>query len=154
AVTSPQAAVIRHDDLMDLLGRHGVEGCRYSNGVVRSEHAPRLNPVFRVGGDGFRNKYVVDTPIDGYGRPSVYLSLLRLVCSNGAVGYPRAFRGELAVGKGDGGVAFALTRVLDGFNNEEGYAALRDRFEAATRSWASVHEAQRLYRILARAFSP
>ena len=36
--------------------------------------------------------------------PSVYLSLLRLVCSNGAVGYSPAFRSELSVGKGDDGV--------------------------------------------------
>jgi hypothetical protein len=54
------------------------------------------------------------------------------------------------VGKGEKGVGFTLMRVLDGFNNEEGYAALRQRFEAATRSWASVHEVQRLYKVLAR----
>src|SRR5262249_32647936 len=91
-----------------------------------------------------------ETPIDGYGRPAVYLSLLRLVCSNGAVGYSPTFRSELSVGKGEGGVSFALERVLEGFNNEDGYAALRQRFESAARSWASVHEANRLYRVLAR----
>jgi hypothetical protein len=80
----------------------------------------------------------------------VYLSLLRLICSNGAVGYSPVFRSELSVGKGEDGVAFALQRVLDGFNNEDGYAALRQRFEAATRSWASVNEVNRLYRLLAR----
>src|SRR5438445_155010 len=90
------------------------------------------------------------TALDGYGRPSVYLSLLRLVCSNGAVGYSPAFRSELSVGRGDDGVAFALTRVLDGFNNEDGYAALRQRFESAAKSWASVNEAQKLYKLLAR----
>jgi hypothetical protein len=42
-------------------------------------------------------------------------------------------------------------RVLDGFNNEEGYAAMRQRFESAARSWASVNEVNRLYRILVRA---
>src|SRR5260221_348195 len=82
-------------------------------------------------GVGRESGSIIDTPIDGFGRPSVYLSLLRLVCSNGAVGYSPAFRSELSVGKGDDGVAFALTRVLDGFNNEDGYAALRQRFESA-----------------------
>ena len=101
---------------------------------------------FQVAGDSFQNKFVIDTPIDGFGRPSVYLSLLRLICSNGAVGYSPAFRSELSVGKGDDGVAFALTRVLDGFNNEDGYAALRQRFESATKSWASVNEVNRLYK--------
>lgn len=150
AVTNPSAALIAHDDLRELLDRYGAQDVRYAEGVVTSRHAPRLNPVFEVAGDGFQNKYVLDTPIDGFGRPSVYLSLLRLVCSNGAVGYSPAFRSELGVGKGDDGVAFTLTRVLDGFNNEDGYAALRQRFEAATKSWASVSEVRRLYKALAR----
>jgi hypothetical protein len=150
AVTNPAAALMPYDDLMGLLERYGAAAVRYSDGVVSSQHAPRLAGTFEVAGDGFQNKFVLDTPIDGFGRPSVYLSLLRLVCSNGAVGYSPAFRSELSVGKGDDGVAFALTRVLDGFNNEDGYAALRQRFEAATRSWASVHEVNRLYRLLAR----
>jgi hypothetical protein len=150
AVTNPGAALIQYDDLVDLLFRYDTQVAGYSNGVVSSRHTPRLNPTFQVGGDGFQNKFILDTPIDGFGRPAVYLSLLRLVCSNGAVGYSPAFRSELSVGKGEDGVAFALTRVLDGFNNEDGYAALRQRFESATRSWASVNEAMRLYKTLAR----
>jgi hypothetical protein len=93
---------------------------------------------------------VLETPVDGYGKPAAYLSLLRLVCSNGAIAYSPAFRSELGVGRGDDGVAFAVTRVLEGFNNEDGYAALRERFESAAKSWASVHEANRLYKLLAR----
>jgi hypothetical protein len=150
AVTNPGAALITHDDLRELLGRYDAGDVRYAEGVVSSRHAPRLNPTFQVGGDGFQNKYILETPVDGFGKPSVYLSLLRLVCSNGAVGYSPAFRSELSVGRGEGGVAFALTRVLDGFNNEDGYAALRQRFESATKSWASVNEVRRLYKLLAR----
>ena len=41
-------------------------------------------------------------------------------------------------------------RALDGFRSDEGYAALRQRFEAAAKSWASVYEAQSLYRLLVR----
>jgi hypothetical protein len=150
AVTNPASALITHDDLVDLLGKHHTRATRYHDGVITSEHEPRLNPVFQVAGDGFQNKYLLDTPVDGYGRPAVYLSLLRLVCSNGMVGYSPTFRSELSVGKGEGGTAFVLERVLEGFNNEDGYAALRQRFESATRSWASVHEAGRLYRVLSR----
>jgi hypothetical protein len=51
-----------------------------------SEHAPRYNPTFQIARDGFQNKFVLDTPIDGYGRPAVYLSMLRLICANGLVG--------------------------------------------------------------------
>jgi hypothetical protein len=150
AVTNPSAALMAYEDLLELLHRYDITDVRYSDGIVRSRHAPRWSDTFHIGGDGFQNKFVLDTPIDGFGRPSVYLSLLRLVCSNGAVGYSPAFRSELSVGRGDDGVLFALTRVLDGFNNEEGFAALRQRFEAATRSWASVYEVNRLYKLLAR----
>lgn len=150
AVNNPHSALIRHDDLMALLTRYGAEEVTYSNGIVRSTHSPRHGGTFAVAGDDFQNKYVIDTPIDGFGRPSIYLSLLRMVCTNGAVGYGKAFRSELNVGRADDGVQFALLRVLDGFNNEEGFAAFRQRFEAAARSWASVHEVTHLYKALIR----
>src|SRR5262249_46577426 len=95
AVTNPGAASIRHDDLMELLEKRGAAETRYAKGVITSEHAPRLNPVFKIAGDGFQNKFIIDTPIDGYGRPAVYLSMLRLICSNGLVGYSPTFRSEL-----------------------------------------------------------
>jgi hypothetical protein len=150
AVTNPRQAVMKHEDLMAILGKYGGEEVKYSRGIVSSQHNPRNTGTFQVAGDGFKNKFILDTPIDGYGRPSVYLSLLRLLCSNGAVGYSPAFRSELNVGKGDDGVHFALTRVLEGFNNEDGFAALRQRFESGSRSWASVNETNKLYKLLAR----
>jgi hypothetical protein len=150
AVTTPTNALIEHDDLTDLLDKYDAQDVGYSDGVVTSRHTPRLDSGFTVGGDGFQNKFILSTPIDGYGRPSVYLSLMRLICSNGAVGFSPAFRSELSVGRGNDGVAFALTRVLDGFNNEDGYAALRQRFESATKSWASVNEVNKLYKTLGR----
>jgi len=150
AVTNPRQAVMRHQDLMSILSRYGSEESTYSRGVVTSRHNPRNSGTFEVAGDGFRNKFVLDTPIDGYGRPSVYLSLLRLICTNGSIGYNPAFRSELNVGKGDDGVHFALTRVLEGFNNEDGFAAMRQRFESSSKSWASVNETNKLYKLLAR----
>jgi hypothetical protein len=150
AVTNPTAPVIRYDDLRALLNRYGAEGVSYHAGVVRSQHQPRWAPEFDIAGDAFQNRYMIDTPIDGYGRPQVYLSLLRQICTNGAVAQTPAFRSELSLGRGEDGVEFALVRALDGFNNEEGFGALRQRFEAAAKSWASVHEASRLYRTLAR----
>jgi hypothetical protein len=153
AVTNPTSALMPYDDLMAMLNRYGAQDIRYNRGVISSRHSPRLNAPFQLAGDGFENRFLLDTPIDGHGRPNVYLSLLRLVCSNGAVGYGPAFRSELSVGRGDDGVAFALQRALDGFNNEDGYAALRQRFEAASKSWASVNEVTRLYKTLARQYN-
>jgi len=97
-----------------------------------------------VAGDDFRSKYVIDTPIDGFGRPAVYLAMLRLICSNGAIAVTPVFRSELNCGKGIKGATFALERAIEGFNNEDGFSALRQRIESASRSWASVAEAQKL----------
>ncbi len=153
AVTNPTSGLIEYDDLVGLLERYGASDIGYSKGIVSSRHAPRLNVPFQLAGDGFENRFLLDVPIDGYGRPAVYLSLLRLVCSNGAVGYGPAFRSELGIGRGDDGIGFALTRVLEGFNNEDGFAALRQRFESSAHSWASVNEAVKLYKTLARQFN-
>lgn len=153
-VTSPTSAVVTNDDLMGLLDKYETSEIRYANGIVTSSHTPRnAGGPFEINGDGFTQKYVIDTPIDGFGRPAVYLSLLRLLCSNGMIGYSPAFRSELSVGKADDGIAFALLRVLDGFNNEEGYAALRQRFESAANSWASVAEVNKFYKLLTRQHS-
>jgi hypothetical protein len=150
AVAGPGGSLIPYDELVGLLNRHGAEEIKYSDGYVRSKHAPSVGCTFQVGGDSFQNKFIIDTPIDGFGRPAVYLSMLRLICSNGAVAFSPAFRSELNSGRGGDGTLFALLRVLEGFNNEDGYAALRQRFESATTSWASVGEVNRLYKVLAR----
>jgi hypothetical protein len=150
AVTNPGAPVIKHDDLMELLTQYQGEQIRYSDGVVRSTHAPRLSGDFTIAGDAFSNRFIIDTPVDGYGRPNIYLSLLRQICTNGAVGYAPAFRSEIGLGRGNERPTFALVRALEGFNNEDGFAALRQRFESAATSWASVNEVQRLYKTLVR----
>ena len=123
AVTNPNAAFIEHDELRVC---STVTKARTSVCQRRREQPALagLDATFDVAGDGFQNRFILDTPIDGFGKPSVYLSLMRLICSNGAVAYSPTFRSELSVGKGGDGVAFALTRVLDGFNNEDGFAAL------------------------------
>lgn len=148
AVSNPKAGVIEHDELDLLLKRHRAKDTGYHDGVVRSYHAPRHATPFTISGDGFEAQYVIETPIDGFGKPSVYLALLRQICSNGAVAMTPAFRSELNVGRGGASASFALVRALEGFNNEEGFLALRQRFEAATKSWASVYEATRLGRML------
>jgi hypothetical protein len=153
AVTNPRTAAITHDDLQALLSQYHSEGVTYADGVVRSTHRPRCGGPFAIAGDQFQSRFVIDCPVDGFGRPAVYLSLLREICSNGAVAFTPAFRSELNTGTGPDGAQFALMRALDGFNNEEGFAALRQRFESATQSWASVNEALKLYKLLVRLHS-
>jgi hypothetical protein len=151
AVSSPGKPIVRHDDLLETLGRYRAEKVTCVDGVIESTHTPRAgSSPFQICGDAFSNRFVMAVPIDGYGQPNIYLSLLRHICSNGAVGYAKAFRSSLALGRGEDDVNYTIVRALDGFGNDEGFAALRQRFEAAGKSWASVAEAQNLYRQLVK----
>lgn len=150
AVTGLNKPVVIYDDLLDILQAFNLEGgIRYSKGIVSSRHAPMRNAgEFKIGGDKFSNRFEIHTPIDGYGQPNIYLSLLRWVCSNGAVGFANSFKTALSLGQGSDSIHFTLRRALESFTNEEGYALLRGRFETAQKSWASIREQQDLYRMI------
>jgi len=150
AATGLNKPVVVYDDLMELLHKFNVqEGIKYADGVVTSTHQPRIGKSkFELAGDTFQNQFEMHTPIDGFGQPNVYLSLLRQICSNGMVGYARSFRTTLALGAGGDNIDFTLGRTLDSFNNDEGYAVLRERFESGAKSWASLREQQQLYKLL------
>tara|TARA_R110002049_G_scaffold4601_5_gene32791 strand:+ start:1095883 stop:1097073 length:1191 start_codon:yes stop_codon:yes gene_type:complete len=138
AVTNPDKPVIRFDEIKDLIQRYGGSDVRYHDGLVTSTHAPRGGSrEFAIGGDQFRDRFCMETPVDGYGHPRLFLSLMRLVCSNGMIGYTRAFRSDIPVGKH---MDHCIGRALESFDNGEGYAALRQRFQSSQSSWASVHE--------------
>ncbi|HEY1067823.1 MAG TPA: DUF932 domain-containing protein [Pirellulales bacterium] len=148
AVSNPDRPVVSHDEVCELTSRYGAMETSYSRGVVTTTHTPRSgNQTFELRGDRFQHRFVMDTPIDGFTQPKIHLSFLRLLCSNGAVGYSRAFRSELAVGKDP---TYSLVRAMESFDNDEGYSALRQRFAASQTSWASIHETEMLYRTLAR----
>lgn len=151
AVSNPGKPIVVYDELMGLLGRYDAEGVTYHNGIVESVHTPRNGSnTFKVAGDDFMNRFVMGTAIDGYGAPAIYLSLLRTICENGVVGYSKHFKSTLALGKADDDVGPTLTRALDGFGNDEGYAALRQRLEQAALSWCSVYESGSLYKMLVK----
>jgi len=146
AVTSPQRPVIHYSEVIDLLQRYGGLDVHYHDGLVHSSHSPRGGSrEFAIGGDQFRDRFCLETPVDGYGHPRLFLSLLRLVCSNGMVGYSRAFRSDIPVGKH---MDHCLTRALESFDNGDGYVALRQRFASSQSSWASVQECVQLAALL------
>lgn len=150
AATGVDRPLLKYDELVGLVKDFGGDQVQYANGIISSVHAPRIDGgEFSISGDSFCNRFSLQTPVDGYGNPNIYLMLLRQICSNGAIGMTKAFRSQVAVGKGESGV-FALTKAMEGFNNEEGFAAIRQRFESATSSWASVYETAQLYRTIAR----
>jgi hypothetical protein len=153
AVSHPKRPLLDYDQAVSLLGRyHDGPGHddhpTYHDGIVSSTHTPRSGQAGSdIGPDRFHNRFVVEAPIDGFGQPRIFLSLLRQVCSNGAIGYARAFRSDIRIGED---AVYTLDRALGQFDHEEGFAALRQRFQSAQKSWASLHEALQLHRVLAR----
>lgn len=152
AATGLNRPVVFYEDLEEILSAYQSEsGVKYADGIVTSIHTPHIghNP-FNLGGDQFRNQFMIHAPIDGYGQPNIFLSLLRLICSNGMTAMAQTFKTTLALGHGSDSVRTSLRRALEAFSNDEGYAIMRQRFEMATRSWASLREQQELYRLLLR----
>lgn len=148
AVSSPERSVIRSATVQTVVENFGSLGTEYHEGFITSTHAPRSGEFqYKIGPDEFKNQYVIKTPIDGFGEPQIYLSLLRLICSNGAVGYTPVFRSEVRTGKDP---QHALTRALSCFDNAKGYSQMAARFEAAQCSWASLFEVQRVYNQLVK----
>ena len=147
-VSAPNRPVVQYDEAIDICDRFGSEKFTYSNGIIESRHIPRVKSPFQVSGDDFDTRFLMSIPVDGYGAPSVYLGLLRMICSNGLVAYTRAFRQDISLGKEGDDTSAALIRTLDAFNNDEGYAALRNRLDASAKSIASVNESVQVYKLL------
>jgi hypothetical protein len=145
AVSSPKRPVIDYDQVMSLIRRYDGQDVDYDGGIITSTHAPRSGDrTFNIGGDRFQHRFVMETPIDGFSHPKLYLSFLRLICSNGAIGYSQAFRSDVSLGKD---IGHCIARALESYDNGDGYAALRQRFESAQKSWASVRECVQLYKM-------
>lgn len=153
AVTSPSSPYIECDDLMEIISQYNSENMQYSGGLVRSTHVPKIPWHTQIGGDAFVNRFIADIPIDGFGKPAMYVSLIRQVCTNGAIGFSPAFRTELNVGKKDDSIEYVLRRALESFNNEDGYTDMYQRFVDATNSWASVNEAMSLSKVLIKVYN-
>lgn len=149
-VSKPTKPLLRVNALEDLLTRNGmsIKDASYHDGVVTTWHEPRLAYNFKVAGDDYASKYVIETPIDGYGVPSAYLALIREVCTNGAIGYTKAFRSQASLGKNEADAFHSMVRFTEAFSNEEGFAALRERLESALTSPVSLEEYHQVYKIL------
>lgn len=146
AISNPERPIIRYGEVTDLVSPFAARGLSYGDGIVTSTHRPRAgDQTFQIGPDQFHHRFVMETPVDGFSHPKIYLSFLRLVCTNGMIGYSRAFRSDISLGKD---MSHCINRALESFDNGDGYAALRQRFESAQTSWASLRECMDLYKTL------
>jgi len=148
AATTPGRPMIHFNEISDLVESYEGTDVEYSNGIIISTHMPRSGASrFKIGGDDFEHRFLMETPVDGFGHPRIHLSFLRLVCTNGMVGYSKAFRSDISLGKD---IKHCIVRALESYDNGEGYAALRQRFESAQTSWASLRECLSLYQAISR----
>lgn len=161
-LSAPDKALLEYAPTWEMMQRYAVpvgeqsggenrgNAVSYREGVLVAEHAPPFGDTFMIGDDKFAPRYITETPVDGFGEPLTYLSLMRQVCTNGAIGYAAAFRSRVALGKADTDALVTYGRMLDAFNNEEGYSALRQRWTSACDSWASIRECEKAYLTMAR----
>jgi hypothetical protein len=146
AISNPKKPLLHMGEFDKIIRKFRGESVEYTDGVITSTYTPNSGEhQFKIGPDEFANRYMLETPMDGYGKPSIYLSLLRQVCFNGAVAYAPAFRTDITVGDDP---EYNLNRALESFDSDEGYSAMRQRFEMAQFSPASLWECMRLYKVI------
>jgi len=148
-VSNPDRHILRASQAAYALNNLEVKSLAYHDGVISSTHPPRNEVSFNIGGDDHATRLALETPVDGYGRPNVYLSLLRQICLNGMVARGKAFQSQINLGN-DSNAFQTLERVVQAYNNEDGFIALKQRVTASQNSWASVFEMMRLSKMLWR----
>jgi len=150
AVTKPERPIITGEDLETIFSQTGIEDWEYSDdGIITSHHNLRIGDnKLTINGDNYINQFVVNTPIDGYGLPSSYVSMYRLVCSNLMIVKSRLFKSSIKLGNKIENNIPQMVQFIESFNNEKAYQAIQQRLETAMRSPASLDEIHRLSEIL------
>lgn len=159
AVMKPTKPYVDAFDLFELMTKMGIPETEisYTLGVVRSTHKPSVlgDNVVNIGDDEVVRRFVMDVPIDGYGVPSAYLSMIRLICSNGMIGEAPSFRSQLNIGKAEvidsklsTNAIPTIRKFIESHNNEEGFHLLTERMRIASKTPASLNEFNNLCKLL------
>jgi hypothetical protein len=147
AAAEIRTPVIDIEGAQALLTAHGGQRISYQDGRLTSMHVPVDGPGrFRIGPDDFENRFSLELPLDGLGEPRMFTVLLRLICANGAVAQKSAFQSDIRLGEDPW---HAIDRALCTYADADGFSAMRQRFESAQRSWASLEEVRSLEQVLA-----
>jgi hypothetical protein len=149
--TNPAKPILRVDEVRSLTEEFGGTGISYADGIITSTFECPFPANFQVAGDDFETRFSLQMPVDGYGLPSAFLALLRMVCTNGMIAMSPAFKTAFQLGKENVNLLPLLERAMTTFNNEQGFHALKQRIDSATTSWASLNEAKKLRDCLAMA---
>ena len=150
AVVNPDKISISHEDIVaNLAGNTDLMNIAYDDGTITSLHDPVQGNDFTVGSDAMMSRFVVSTPIDSYGNVNSYMAIIRLICINLNIWYNSAFKTSLKLGDKEQGKAFG--RFVSTLNNEEGFAAINNRMEAARTTAASIAEISEVRNAMAQA---
>jgi len=161
AATNPSKPMITYAALMDILYRYKAEYVTYYEGLVTSWFTPRIGGhqyyvecPYTGFKHAFENRYMMEVPIDSYGKPVVFPSVERMSDnSRWVTRNATSLKSEISLGRGMDVVAHAVGRVLESFNSDEAYAVIRNRIEIALKSWASVYECNEAFKLITRLMS-
>jgi hypothetical protein len=150
AVTSPDKVSIEAEEIVRNLENYtDLMNVAYDDGTITTIHEPVQTNDFVVGSDAMMAKFIVSTPIDSYGSVNSYMAIIRLICINLNIWYNSAFKTSLKLGDEEQGKAF--NRFISTLNNEEGFAAINNRMEAARGTYASIAEVSQVRQAMADA---
>ena len=142
AVSSPTGPLLDRDAAAELIDNYAGASVAYSDGKLSALHTPAVGDrPLSIGPDAFKQRFHVEVPVDGLGEPHIHVALIRVICVNGAIAMRAAFRSAIRIGKDP---HHSLDRALSHYSNDEGFSAMRQRFESAQRSWASLREVRLL----------
>lgn len=137
-----------YDDVVAQIQKQdpNVMSIQFDKGVIRSVHSAKDQVAkFTVAGDRYDGLFEIVTPVDGYGKPELYIGVEREVCTNGLVARHNAFRSQFKMQSN--GIK-TLETLIDGFRNEDGYIQIKRRFENADLSFASMAEVSKVNNLL------
>lgn len=141
ALSSLDKPIIEKAPLTEIIRNNGGMKLQYHKGHVSALFTPKSGQEQIIIGKNpdevFTARYVFESPIDGYGKPRIYLLIERLVCTNGMVARTPAFRSDVNIGDNP---YDTIDRALAAYDNEEGYSAISERLVASQQSPASLKE--------------
>ena len=150
AVVAPDKVSIGSEEIVrNLAGQTDLMNIAYDDGTITTIHDPVQANDFIIGSDAMMAKFIVSTPLDSYGSVNSYMAIIRLICINLNIWYNSAFKTSLKLGDEEQGKAFG--RFISTLNNEEGFAAISNRMDAARTTHASIAEVSEIRNAMAAA---
>lgn len=139
--------IIEFNECIDWLSNQNATKIHYNKGVIDATfQKDENNPIFQIGGDEFKHQYNVRIPVDGVGTPNFFVSLYRLICSNGMMGFNKAFATPVNLDRVD--PISTLERATSNFKNEEGFGKLENKLLESQSAALSLSEAKKVKNLL------